>query len=84
MLRAEVTNWPQRSGDCHPAPIVWRDVTQGETEALVLHGESLLVLGIAGVGKSHFCKGLVEKLRAQGDKVDCITKTHTASERIGV
>jgi hypothetical protein len=41
------------------------------------------VNGIAGTGKTHFMKTLVARLRTDGKRVDCISKTHTASERMG-
>jgi len=61
----------------------WAELTSQEAEARVLDGGSLLVLGIAGTGKTTFVQGLVERLRAAGKKVDAISKTHTASMRAG-
>jgi hypothetical protein len=49
----------------------------------VLAGESLLVLGIAGTGKTHYVQGIVERLKHSGKRVDVISKTHTASRRAG-
>ena len=54
-----------------------------EAEHRVLLGQSLLVEGAPGTGKTYTCKGLVELLRAQGKKVDVISKTHSASSRAG-
>ncbi len=64
-------------------PRDYRDCSPEEGERRVLGGESLLVLGIAGVGKTHYCRGVVERLRAAGEKVDIISKTHIASRRAG-
>lgn len=58
-------------------------VPPDEGERRVLAGESLLVLGIAGTGKTTYCKGIVERLRAAGEKVDVVSKTHVASRRAG-
>ena len=52
-------------------------------ERVLLHGESLLTLGVAGTGKTTLLKQLVERLRALGKKVDIISKTHCASQRAG-
>ena len=54
-----------------------------EAERRVLLGQSLMVLGCPGTGKTHYTQGLVEMLRAQGNKVDVISKTHCASSRAG-
>ena len=61
----------------------WRELSVEETEKRVLLGQSLLVEGALGTGKTYTCKGLVELLRAQGKKVDVISKTHSASSRAG-
>ena len=63
--------------------LVWRELTEQEAEARVFDGGSLLVLGIAGVGKTHFLRGIVERLRAMGKSVDVISKTHSAARRAG-
>jgi hypothetical protein len=49
----------------------------------VLAGESLLIEGIAGTGKSYFAQQLIAALRAQGKTIAIMSKTHTASSRIG-
>jgi hypothetical protein len=49
----------------------------------VLRGESLLLLGIAGTGKTYRAQGIVERLRHSGKRVDVISTTHTASRRAG-
>ena len=55
-----------------------------EAEHKVLaDGQSLLVGGSPGTGKTYPCQGLVEMLRSQGKKVDVISKTHSASARAG-
>ena len=61
----------------------WQELSMEEAEHRVLQGQSLLVLGSPGTGKTFFCKGLVELLRAQGKKVDICSKTHSASSRAG-
>ena len=54
----------------------WRDLSEEEAEARVLDGGSLLLLGIASVGKTHFLRGVVERLRAAGKSVAVVSKTH--------
>jgi hypothetical protein len=73
---------PHRSHVLKPEPRAYTALAPMRGEELMLEGGCLLVTGIAGTGKSHFCGGLVERLRAQGVKVDCCAKTHTASSRI--
>jgi hypothetical protein len=63
--------------------MIWRDLGEIEAEERVLLGESLLLLGITGTGKTHRAQGIVERLRHGGKKVDVISKTHTASRRAG-
>ena len=43
----------------------------------------MFVQGIAGTGKTTYVQGIVERLRAAGEKVDIISKTHVASRRAG-
>jgi hypothetical protein len=38
----------------------WRDLEEVAAEERVLRGESLLVLGIAGTGKTHYVQGIAE------------------------
>jgi hypothetical protein len=61
--------------------MTWRDLDEAAAEERVLRGESLLVLGIAGTGKTHYVQGIVERLRRSGKRVDIVSKTHTASRR---
>ena len=46
----------------------WKDLGEQEAEERVMEGESLLVLGIAGTGKTTFVQGIVERLRKGGKK----------------
>ena len=48
----------------------------------MVNGEALFAQGLAGTGKSTYAKDLVSRLRAQGLKVECMTKTHVAAQRI--
>ena len=65
-------------------PRTWRECSPEEGERRVLEDkQSLFVQGIAGTGKTTYCRGIVERLQAAGEKVDIISKTHVASRRAG-
>ena len=48
----------------------WAEVSPAEGNDLIQNGQSLLVLGLAGTGKSHYCLELVESLRNCGKRVE--------------
>ena len=77
------TAMPKRDSVISWRPIKWKDLTEEQATKEVLEGSSLCILGIAGVGKTHFAKHLVEQLRALGKKVDVIAKCHIAAVRAG-
>lgn len=56
----------------------WRDLTEAEAEQAVMGGQSLLVVGAPGSGKSYYLRVLVKALRKKGKRVDIIAKTHCA------
>ena len=74
---------PTRAHDLSLTPVTWCELSIEEAEHRVLAGQSLLAEGSPGTGKTYMCQGLVELLRAQGKKVDVISKTHSASSRAG-
>jgi hypothetical protein len=74
---------PKRDASYAHTRAVMRELDQEEATRRVLAGESLLIEGIAGTGKSYFAQQLVQALRAQGKSVAIMSKTHTASSRIG-
>jgi hypothetical protein len=74
---------PRRNWKMNLASKVYTRRTQEEGERVVMQGGSLQVCGVAGTGKSHYCKILVERLRAAGKRVDVLAKTHTASSNAG-
>ena len=80
-LMAMSPQHPRRHATYTPPDLTWRDVDEAEAERLVVNGGSLLVLGIAGTGKTFLCSRLVETLRALGKRVDVMAKTHTAAVR---
>jgi hypothetical protein len=82
-LMRMVPQMPERSVSIQILPRIWKDLNEEDATQAVYHGGSLLVNGIAGTGKTHFMKTLVARLRTDGKRVDCISKTHTASERMG-
>lgn len=74
---------PQRRVWLTLAQRCWNTVNAEEGERRALAGQGLMVMGIAGTGKTTFCKGIVERLQAQGEVVHVISKTHVASKRAG-
>ncbi len=68
-----------RSWPVAPCCVKWDELDLEEAREFVLEGKSLLVEGLAGVGKSHFIRGLVAELEAQGKRVRIIAKTHNAA-----
>jgi Cdc6-like AAA superfamily ATPase len=50
---------------------------------VIVKGQSLLVLGSPGTGKTTLLQGVTERLRSRGKIVDIISKTHCASARAG-
>jgi hypothetical protein len=74
---------PERKAERPETATVWRDLGEVEAEEAVLRGESLLLIGIAGTGKTFRAQGIAERLRCAGKRVDVISKTHTASRRAG-
>ena len=67
-----------------PVPVPpWKDLT--EEEAIEAAGsEGLLVLGAPGTGKTFWARGLVQRLREAGKRVDVIAKTHASVQNFGV
>ena len=57
----------------------WKTLNIEEARQMALAGESLLVCGLAGVGKSHFIRDLVAELEEKGRRVVTIAKTHNAA-----
>jgi hypothetical protein len=74
---------PARTWDLMLKARGWSQLEPEEGERRLLEGNSLLVQGIAGTGKTTYCQGLVERLKAAGERVDIISKTHVASRRAG-
>ena len=62
----------------------WRDLTEERATAVVMSGGSLLILGAPGTGQTFFARQLILALREQGRRVDVISKTHAATQYVGV
>lgn len=62
----------------------WHDLSVAEAEGkVIVKGQSLLVLGSPGTGKTTLLQGITERPRSLGKTVDIISKTHCASARAG-
>ena len=81
-LRVECTN-PKNTATLTIHERKWQTLqSREEAEEWALKGGSILIEGIAGTGKSHLAKTIVERLQSLGKKVVRIRKTHVASSRI--
>ena len=74
---------PSRTWVISDRPRNWRTLDADEAERRALEGESPVVHGIAGTGKTTFLQGVVERLRSIGKYIDVNSKTHVASNRAG-
>ena len=59
-------------------PPEFEDVDEEQAKEMALRGQSVLMLGVAGTGKTYFTKEIVRELREQGKQVIVIAKTHAA------
>ena len=59
-------------------PPPFQDVDPRTARELALGGHGLFVEGIAGTGKTHFMKQMVQELREAGKTVVVVAKTHSA------
>jgi hypothetical protein len=59
---------------------VWRDV---DAEEAVTRGESVLITGPPGTGKSYLSCKLITLLRDKGERVIVLAKTHLAAHNVG-
>jgi hypothetical protein len=62
---------------------IWNDMEAEAAKEHVRSGGSLCVLGLAGVGKSHLIREMVEELETLGKKVVIVAKTHNAAQVAG-
>jgi hypothetical protein len=61
----------------------WRLVKEDEAEQIVLGGSGICLTGVAGTGKTFMAGRLIQSLRNAGQKVQVISKMHTASLLLG-
>ena len=67
-----------------PTPICpWRDLCEADARSTVMLGQSLLVSGAPGTGKTFYVRKLVKPLHEQGKRVDIIAKTHSSVQNFG-
>ncbi len=74
---------PSRSCDAPVHLQNFRDLNQDEAIDKVMKGESLLILGSPGVGKTYFLRKLIVRLIEAGKRVDAVAKTHVAVQNLG-
>ena len=75
---------PSRSVS-HPEVVPpWCEYNDTAATLALLSGDSLLVVGAPGTGKSYYVRELVKTLRKKGKVVDIIAKTHAAVCNFGV
>ena len=58
----------------------WREV---DAEEAVARGDSVLLTGAPGTGKSHLTRKLIQLLRDKGERVTILAKTHLAAHNVG-
>ena len=49
-----------------------------------LAGNSLLLTGLPGTGKTHLARTIVARLREQGEAVHLVSKTHCSAQNLGL
>ncbi len=59
-------------------PPEFEDLDEEQAKEMALRGQSVLILGVAGAGKTYFTKEIVRELREQGKQVIVIARTHAA------
>jgi hypothetical protein len=82
LLASSAALRPRQDSLCFPE-LAWTDLTEAEAEQAVVDGQSLLVLGMPGVGKTTLCRTLHERLQALQKNIAVISKTHAAAVRAG-
>ena len=58
--------------------------TEWTTPNHCLAGNSLLLTGLPGTGKTHLARTIVARLREQGEAVHLVSKTHCSAQNLGL
>ena len=67
-----------------PEPLrKWQTIAEGDLEAHVLSGQSVLITGMPGTGKTFRARSLIARLRAEGKIVEVVSKTHASVANLG-
>ena len=72
---------PHRDYELQDREHDWCELTEDEVEECVLRGDSVVINGIAGSGKTTLVQGILAKLDAQGHKTCILAPTHSAARR---
>ena len=81
------TAWKRRSRCWAAGRRAWRQRRWNGVDDPISHclaGNSLLLTGLPGTGKTHLARTIVARLREQGEAVHLVSKTHCSAQNLGL